>query len=142
MQSIELWCAIAHLRISRFRVRSYGPSRNDEAELHHHRALLMRPALLRRFLAVAGDHAHALIQPRDDVVDVAGLQEGDAVLAAGCEDSIPCALHLQRKRLARHGAVAERETEVARADLGKAQAGHGQNLLAMGDAFRAFQLYA
>src|SRR5436309_2775189 len=29
MRSIELWCAIAHLRISRFRVWSFGPSRND-----------------------------------------------------------------------------------------------------------------
>src|SRR3954453_20179812 len=29
MRSIELWCAIAHLRSSRFRVWSYGPSRND-----------------------------------------------------------------------------------------------------------------
>ena len=29
MQSIELRCAIAHLRISRFRVWSFGPSRND-----------------------------------------------------------------------------------------------------------------
>src|ERR1700742_1665243 len=29
--SIELWCAIAHLRISRFRVWSFGPSRNDAA---------------------------------------------------------------------------------------------------------------
>jgi methylated-DNA-[protein]-cysteine S-methyltransferase len=28
--SIELRCAIAHLRISRFRVWSYGPSRNDK----------------------------------------------------------------------------------------------------------------
>jgi hypothetical protein len=25
----ELWCALAHLRISRFRVWSFGPSRND-----------------------------------------------------------------------------------------------------------------
>jgi hypothetical protein len=30
MRSIELWCAIAHLRISRFRVWSFGPSRNDD----------------------------------------------------------------------------------------------------------------
>ncbi len=29
MRSIELRCAIAHRRISRFRVRSFGPSRND-----------------------------------------------------------------------------------------------------------------
>src|SRR5579871_3809827 len=29
MRSIELWCAVAHQRISRFRVWSYGPSRND-----------------------------------------------------------------------------------------------------------------
>jgi hypothetical protein len=30
MRSIELRCAIAHLRISRFRVWSFGPSRNNE----------------------------------------------------------------------------------------------------------------
>ena len=30
MRSIELRCAIAHRRISRFRVWSFGPSRNDE----------------------------------------------------------------------------------------------------------------
>ncbi|MFK4700742.1 hypothetical protein ABIF42_006336 [Bradyrhizobium diazoefficiens] len=29
VHSTELWCAIAHLRISRFRVWSFGPSRND-----------------------------------------------------------------------------------------------------------------
>ncbi|QBP25785.1 hypothetical protein Bdiaspc4_37150 [Bradyrhizobium diazoefficiens] len=28
-RSIELWCAIAHLRISRFRVRLFEPPRND-----------------------------------------------------------------------------------------------------------------
>src|SRR5882724_8195345 len=33
MRSIELWCAIAHLRISRFRVWSFGPSRNDESRM-------------------------------------------------------------------------------------------------------------
>src|SRR5262249_45835496 len=31
MRSIELWCAIAHQRISRFRVWSFEPSRNDGA---------------------------------------------------------------------------------------------------------------
>ena len=30
----ELWCAIAYLRIQRFRVRSFGPSRNDGGEGH------------------------------------------------------------------------------------------------------------
>src|SRR6185437_16936343 len=29
VRSTELWCAIAHLRIPRFRVWSFGPSRND-----------------------------------------------------------------------------------------------------------------
>src|SRR5215510_4529866 len=29
MRSIELWCTLAYLRISRFRVWSFGPSRND-----------------------------------------------------------------------------------------------------------------
>jgi hypothetical protein len=32
VRSTELWCAIAHLRISRFRVWSFGPSRNDGGE--------------------------------------------------------------------------------------------------------------
>src|SRR3954454_5300811 len=33
MRSIELRCAIAHLRISRFRVWSFGPSRNDGVKM-------------------------------------------------------------------------------------------------------------
>src|SRR5262249_49879384 len=32
MRSIEQWCAIARLRVSRFRVWSFGPSRNDELD--------------------------------------------------------------------------------------------------------------
>jgi hypothetical protein len=31
MQSIELWCAVAHQRISRFRIRLFDPWRNDDA---------------------------------------------------------------------------------------------------------------
>src|SRR6202162_2044887 len=38
--SIELWCAIAHLRISRFRVWSFGPSRNDDGCVLHPRLRL------------------------------------------------------------------------------------------------------
>ena len=34
MRSIELRCAIAHRRISRFRVWSFGPSRNDDLSRH------------------------------------------------------------------------------------------------------------
>src|SRR6476469_5559072 len=50
--------------------------------LHRHRPLLMGPALDGGGLAVARDHAHAFVDPRDDVVRRAGLQEGDAVPAA------------------------------------------------------------
>ena len=39
MRSTELWCAIAHLRISRFRVWSFGPSRNDGGESHIHQQI-------------------------------------------------------------------------------------------------------
>src|SRR5215472_9110575 len=102
----------------------------------------MRPALDGGSLTVAGDHAHALVQPRDDVVGRAGLQKGDAIVAAGGKDAVARSLHLRRKRLARHGAVAERKTEVARTDFGKAEAGYAEDLLAIGDALRTFQLHA
>src|SRR5206468_8311043 len=38
--------------------------------------------------------------------------------------------------------VAERMAQVARAKLGEAEAGHGQDLVGTGDAFRALQLDA
>src|SRR5579872_3072950 len=38
MRSIELWCAIAHLRISRFRARLREPPRNDSREALRRRA--------------------------------------------------------------------------------------------------------
>src|SRR5215475_8554168 len=99
----------------------------------------MRPALFRGRLVVARHHAHPLVDPRDDIVRRAPLQEGDAVLAAGCEDAVTGALHLRRK-LTRDRTIAEGKTEVPRPDLGKAEARHSEDLLATGDAFRAFQL--
>jgi hypothetical protein len=39
MRSIELRCAIAHRTISRFRVWSFGPSRNDNLRSRHQREL-------------------------------------------------------------------------------------------------------
>src|SRR5690348_12493607 len=98
----------------------------------------MRPALDSSSLAVARDDANALVDPRGDILFVAQLQEGDAILLAGCKDALARGLHFRRPGLAGHGAVAEREAEIAGADLGKAEAGHRDDLLAIGDAFRAF----
>src|SRR5215813_14687029 len=110
--------------------------------LYWHFAFLVRPAPGGSFLAVAGDHADPLFDPDNDVVRRAALQEGDAVFAAGGQNAVARPLHLRRERLARDRAVAERKAEVAGADLGKSEARHSDDLLAIGDAFRAFQLHA
>src|SRR5690349_16207756 len=92
-----------------------------EAASNRHLPLLMGPALDRGGLAVACDHAHALVDARDDVVRRAGLQEGNAVLAAGRQDPVARLLHLRRERLARNGAIAKRQAEIARPDFREAE---------------------
>jgi len=66
------------------------------AVLHWHGALLMCAPDYRDFLAVPGDHTHALIEPGGDVRGRTALQEGNAVLAAGGEDAVARLLHLGR----------------------------------------------
>src|SRR5262245_11562244 len=88
------------------------------------------------------DHADPLLDPHNDVIRRAALQKGDAVLAAGGKNAVARLLHLRRKRLARDRAVAERKAEVAGADLGKSEARHSDDLLAIGYTFWAFQLHA
>src|SRR4051794_22110415 len=89
-----------------------APTRSTR--LHRHRPLLVRPALDGSGLAMAGDHAHALVNPCRDVVRGAALQEGDAVAAAGRQDAVSRGLHFPRKRFAGYRAVTERKTEIAR----------------------------
>ena len=88
-----------------------------------------------------GDHAHTLVDPDDYVVRRAGLQESDAVLAASRQNAVARHLHFHRVGLAWNCPIAERKTQVARADLGKSQPWHREDRLAIGDAFGAFQLY-
>ena len=78
------------------------PALRGEEKSHRHRPLLMRPAA-RGVLAVAGDHAHALVDPRGDVVGGAAFEEGDAVArqAAKTRRAPPAS---RADRVARHGA--------------------------------------
>src|SRR4051795_10027291 len=88
--------------------------RRDEA-LHRQFSLLMRPAPDGGFLAVACNHAHALVKPGHYVIPRAGLEESDAILAARCKDAVARHLHLGWVRLAWNRAVAERKAQVTRA---------------------------
>src|SRR6266700_3798609 len=118
--------------------------RNDgyrRPRLHRHCPLLVSAPLDGGRLAMACDHAHALVDPGDDVVGGAALQEGDTVVAAGREHALTRRLHFRWVGLARNRGVAERETEVARADLGKSQPRYAEHLFAIGDAFGAFELH-
>src|SRR6185369_15889350 len=87
------------------------------------------------------DHPYALVDPGGDVVRRAALQESDAVVAAGRQDTVARRLHFRRIRLGRNRVVAERKTEITGADLGKSQTWHREDRFAIGDAFGAFQLY-
>jgi len=115
--------------------------KRQSEQSHRHFAFLVRPSPDRGGLAVTCDHAHAFVDPRGDVIRRAALQERDAIVAAGGQDAVARRLHFRRERFARNGAVAERQAEVARADLGKSKTRYGKNLLAIGDAFGAFQFH-
>src|SRR5579871_4479147 len=101
----------------------------------------MCPALCRCGLTMSGHHAHAFVQPRDDVVRRTGLQECHAILAAGRKNAVARLLHFRWEWLAWNGAVTEGETEITRPDLGKSQSGDAEDVLAIGDTLGAFQLY-
>src|SRR4029077_5572248 len=75
---------------------------------HRHRPLLVRPAPDGSRLAMPRDDPHALVDPFDDVVRGAGLQESDAATAAGTKDAVACLLHLLWIGFARNRAVAQR----------------------------------
>src|SRR5262249_32399145 len=92
--------------------------------------------------AVAGDDAHARVELLRDRLGRADLEKRDPVFAAGGEHLVARLLHLRRIRVARHFAIAEREREIARPDLGEADPRHAENFLAARDALRAFELDA
>src|ERR1051325_9960391 len=81
-------------------------------------------------LAMPGDDAHPLVELLRDRLGGARLKKGDAVLPAGGKHLVPRLLHLRRVWIARHLAVTEREREIARPQLGKADAGHAEDFLA------------
>src|SRR5882724_7896172 len=99
---------------------------------HRQLPLLVGPALDRGCLAVSRDHAHALVDPGSYVIRRAALQERDAVVAARRKDAVARGLHFRRVRLAWNDGVAERKTQIARADLGKTQSRHCQYCFAIG----------
>src|SRR5688572_6594368 len=109
---------------------------------HRQLPFLVCPAPDRGRFAMPGDHAHALVEPLDDVALVAALQESDAVVAAGRQDAVARRLHFRWIGLGWNRAVAERKTQVAAADFGKAQPRDREDFLAIGDALGAFQFYA
>src|SRR5207237_3499458 len=93
-------------------------------------------------LTMTGDDAHPLVELLRDRLGRAGLEKGDTVLAAGGEHLVARLLHLRGVGAARHLAIAERKGEIARPQLGKADPGNAENLLAACDPFRAFELDA
>src|SRR6478672_11091541 len=94
------------------------------AGLYRQFPLLVCPTLDGGRLAMPRDHPYALVDPGSDVVRRAALQESDAVVAAGRQDTVARRLHFRRIRLGRNRSVAERKTQIARADLGKSQPRH------------------
>src|SRR5580700_9671487 len=102
----------------------------------------MRAADAGGFLVVAGDDPDALVEFGADALGGADFEKGDAVPAAGAKHLVARLLHLRRVGIARHLPIAEREAQIARPQLGKADPRHRQDLLAAGDPFRAFQLDA
>src|SRR5438067_7258999 len=91
---------------------------------------------------MTGDDANPLVELLRDRLGRAGLEKRDAVLTAGGEHPVPRLLHLGRVGIARHLAIAERKGEIARPQLGKADPGDAEDLLATCDPFRAFELDA
>src|SRR4051812_43976621 len=108
--------------------------------LDWHLALLVRAAGARGVLAMAGDHAHALVELGRDRLRRGTLEEGDGALTARAEHASARGLHLGRVGAARHRDVAERQPEIARAELGEAEARHVEDRLAVRDALRALEL--
>src|SRR3954454_811988 len=97
--------------------------------------LLVCPALDGGCLAMPRDHPHALVDPGDHVVRRAALQESDAVVAAGRENTVARRLHFRWPGLGSTRAIAERKTQIARADLGKSEPRYCEDRFAIGDAF-------
>src|SRR6516165_2884742 len=83
---------------------------SEKRSLHRQRALLISATLDGGRLAMARDHTDALVDPGNDVVSRARLQEGNAVLATGRQDAVTRPLHFRRKWLTRYRAIAERKT--------------------------------
>src|SRR6516225_7667516 len=108
--------------------------------LHRHRALLVGTADDRGLLAVTGDDAHPLVELGDDVLGCGGFEKRDAIFAAGGKDALARLPHLRRVGVTRHRPITERQAQIAWAHLGKAEARHGEDLLAMGDTFGALDL--
>src|SRR5437879_1980892 len=106
------------------RPRSDGP-------LHRQPAVLVGAAAAGGFFAVAGDDPDAFVELGGDAGWGGGFEKGDAVGAAGAEDALAGFPHLGRVVVARHLQVAEREGEVARAELGKADSGGLEDFFAM-----------
>ena len=122
------------------RSRARSGTRPDElAGSHLHASALVRPAADGGLLVVAGDDAHAL-------VDLAVMLSGVPIsrkarpffrtprARARAPPASPAGI------VARHLDVAEREAQVARPQFGKAEAGGGEDVLAMGDPLRALEL--
>src|SRR2546430_5814697 len=116
--------------------------RNSEELLHRQCALLVGAADAGGLLTMTGDDAHPLVELLRDRLGRAGLEKGDTVLAAGGEHLVARLLHLRGVGAARHLAIAERKGEIARPQLGKADPGDAEDLLAACDPFRAFELDA
>src|SRR5205823_6687857 len=91
---------------------------------------------------MTGDDAHPLVELLRDRLGRAGFEKGDTVLAAGGEYLVARLLHLRGVGVARHLAITERKGEIARPQLGKADPGDAEDLLAACDPFRAFELDA
>src|SRR5262249_54228592 len=109
---------------------------------HRHRPPLMRSARRGDVLSVAGDDADALVETSDDVGRRADFEEGELVLAAGGKDAVARRLHRGRIGIETQRLVAEGEAKIARAHLGEAEAGDGEDLLALRDALGALDLDA
>src|SRR5215831_15977749 len=110
--------------------------------LHRHRSPLVSPADPCGLLAVAGDDAHALVELGGNILRRAGLEKRHAVFPAGGEDALARLSHFRRIRVARHRQIAERQSQIAGSQFGKAEARHGEDFLAMGDPLRALELDA
>src|SRR6516162_9997794 len=111
------------------------------APLDRHGAFLVRPAGLGGLGIVPGNDPYALIQAGSDLVGRGALQEGELVPLAGGEDLGPRLLHFLGVGPALQAGVAQRQAQIARPQLGKAQSRHRQDFIAMSDAGGALDLY-